>query len=148
MLLEDTPAVLPLRKLCEEFGYSYHWTSGPKPHIIKNGRRIDCNSANYVPVVVPGLSTSSASSSSPTSPTSSSQETVTPAQHPASTRSESISEGVRGNSSHGPAESENPHQKWWQRGSMRKLVAWSARMAGRVQGQSGRWKCSRTPRRF
>ena len=28
MLLENTPAVLSLGKLCEEFGYSYHWTSG------------------------------------------------------------------------------------------------------------------------
>ena len=27
MLLEETPAVLSLGKFCEEFGYSYHWTS-------------------------------------------------------------------------------------------------------------------------
>ena len=46
-------------------------------------------------VVVPGLSTSSSTSSSPTSPTSSSQETVTPTEQPASTRSESMSEEVR-----------------------------------------------------
>ena len=32
MLLEDTPAVLSLGKLCEDHGYSYHWTSGQKPH--------------------------------------------------------------------------------------------------------------------
>ena len=32
MLVENTPAVLSLEKLCEEFGYSYHWTSGQKPH--------------------------------------------------------------------------------------------------------------------
>ena len=31
MLLEDTPAVLSLGKLCEDHGYSYHWTSGQKP---------------------------------------------------------------------------------------------------------------------
>ena len=28
MLLENTPAVLSLGKLCEEFGYSFHWTIG------------------------------------------------------------------------------------------------------------------------
>ena len=27
-LLEDTPAVLPLGKLCEDHGYSNEWTSG------------------------------------------------------------------------------------------------------------------------
>ena len=65
---------------------------------------------NYVPFVVPGLSTSSSTSSSPTSPTSSSQETVTPTEHPASTRSESMSDEVQGNLSHGPAETENPNK--------------------------------------
>ena len=91
MLLEDTRAVLSLGKICEDQGYSYHWTTGQKPHLIKNGRRIDFSISNFVPFVVPGLSTSSSSSSSPTSPTSSSQETVTPTEHPASTRSESTS---------------------------------------------------------
>ena len=28
MLLEEVPAVLSLRKLCEDHGYTYHWTSG------------------------------------------------------------------------------------------------------------------------
>ena len=96
MLLEDTRTVPSLGKLCESHGYNYHWTSGQKPHFIKNGRKIKCNTANYVPFVVPGLSTSSSSSSSPTSPASSSQEAVTPTEHPASTRSESMSEEVRG----------------------------------------------------
>ena len=40
MLLEDTPAVLPLGKLCEDHGYKFHWTSGQKPHPIENGRKI------------------------------------------------------------------------------------------------------------
>ena len=48
MLLEETPAVLSLEKLCEEHGYAYHRISGQKPHLIRNGRRIDCNIANYV----------------------------------------------------------------------------------------------------
>ena len=30
-----------------------------KPHLIKNGIRIQCNTENFVPIVVPGLSTSS-----------------------------------------------------------------------------------------
>ena len=32
---------------------------------------------------------------------------MTPTEHPASTRSENMSEEVQGNSSHGPAETEN-----------------------------------------
>ena len=38
------------------------------------------------------------------------QQTVTPTEHPASTRSESMSEEVRGNSSRGKAEDENPNK--------------------------------------
>ena len=92
MLLENTPAVLSLGKLCEEFGYSYHWTSGQKPHPIKNGKKTHCNTSNYVPVVVLGLSTRSSTSSSSTSPTSSSQETVTDTEIPATRRSGSTDE--------------------------------------------------------
>ena len=99
MLLEGTLAFLSLGKFCEDHGYSYHWTSGQKPQLIKNGRRTECNTANHVPFVVPGLSTSSSSSSSPTSPTSSSQEAVTPWEHPAPTRSGSMGEEVGGDSS-------------------------------------------------
>ena len=63
-VLEDTPAVLSLGKLCDENGHSYEWINGQKPHLIKNGIRIQCNTENFVPIVVPGLSTSSSSSSS------------------------------------------------------------------------------------
>ena len=34
-LLEDTPAVPSLGKLCDEHGYSYEWINGQKPHLIK-----------------------------------------------------------------------------------------------------------------
>ena len=61
-VLEDTPAVLSLGKLCDEHGYSYEWINGQKPHLIKNGIRIQCNTENFVPIVVPGLSASSSSS--------------------------------------------------------------------------------------
>ena len=57
MLLEETPAVLSLGKLCEDHGHTYHWTSGQKPHLTKEGKKIECNISNYVPFVVPGLST-------------------------------------------------------------------------------------------
>ena len=69
-VLENTPAVLSLGKLCDENGYSYEWINGQKPHLIKNGIRIICNTENFVPIVVPGLqSSSSGSSSSSSSPT-------------------------------------------------------------------------------
>ena len=74
-VLEDTPAVLTLGKLCDEHGYSYEWINGQKPHLIKNGIRIQCNTENFVPIVVLGLSTSSSSSfPSSTSMTPSRQE--------------------------------------------------------------------------
>ena len=40
MLLEETPAVLSLGKLCEDHGYSYHWTSGRKPQLTKKARNL------------------------------------------------------------------------------------------------------------
>ena len=87
-VLEDTPAVLSLRPLCDEHGYSYEWINGQKPHLIKNGIRIQCDTENFVPIVVPGLSTIS-SSSLPTSPplTPSRQEI----DHPTSSSSSSTS---------------------------------------------------------
>ena len=63
-VFENTPAVLSLGKLCDENGYSYEWISGQKPHLIKDGIRIICNTENFVPIVVPGLSSSSSASSS------------------------------------------------------------------------------------
>ena len=38
MLFEETPAVLSLGKLCEDHGYTYHWTSGQKSHLTKKGK--------------------------------------------------------------------------------------------------------------
>ena len=67
-VLEDTPAVLSLGKLCDEHGYSYEWTSGQKPHLITNGSRIQCKTLNFVPNMVLGLSTSSSSSLSTSTP--------------------------------------------------------------------------------
>ena len=87
-VIEDMPAVLSLGKLCDEHGYSYEWINGQKPHLIENGIRIQCNTENFVPIVVPGLSTSSSSSlPSSTSMTPSRQEI----DHPSSCSSSSTS---------------------------------------------------------
>ena len=63
-VLENTPAILSLGKLCDEHGYSYERINGQKPHLIKDGIRIICNTENFVPIVVPGLSSFSSTSSS------------------------------------------------------------------------------------
>ena len=81
-LLEETLAVLLLRKFCEDHGFSNHWTSGQKPHLTKKVHRIDCNISNYVPFMVPDLSTSSSTTPTPTSSSSSSQEYLTLADTP------------------------------------------------------------------
>ena len=39
-VLENTPAVVSLGKLCDENRYSDEWINGQKPHLIKNGIRI------------------------------------------------------------------------------------------------------------
>ena len=54
-------------------GYSYEWINGQKPHLIQNGIRIQCDTENFVPIVVPGLSNSSSGSDSSTSRTLSRQ---------------------------------------------------------------------------
>ena len=36
-VLDNTPAVLLLGKLCDENGDSYEWINGQKPHLIKDG---------------------------------------------------------------------------------------------------------------
>ena len=90
-VLENTPAVLSLGKLCDENGYSYEWINGQKPHLIKNGIRIPCNTENFVPVVVPGLSSSSSGSSS-TSKTPSRQESHSSSSSSTSSSSPTVSE--------------------------------------------------------
>ena len=93
-VLENTPAVLSLGKLCDENGYSYEWINGQKPHLIKNGIRIQCDTESFVLIVVPGLSTSSSSSSHhSTSKTRSRQE------RPCSTFSSSSSSSPKTSSS-------------------------------------------------
>ena len=99
-VLKDTPAVLSLGKLCDEHGYSHAWINGQKPHLIKNGIRIQCNTENFVPIAVPGLSTSSSSkllsstSMTPTRqeihPTFSSSSSTSPSMTTSTVSSESV----------------------------------------------------------
>ena len=107
-VLEDTPAVLSLGMLCDEHGYSYEWINGQKPHLIENGIRIQCNTENSVPIVVPGLSASSSSSSPsstsmtpsrheidhPTSPSSSSTSPTTTVSSDSETRAQEDLSGI------------------------------------------------------
>ena len=87
-VLDNTPAVLSLGQLCDENGYSYEWINGQKPHLIKNGIRIQCNTENLVPIVVPGLSSSSSSNiTSSTSMTPSRQEIDRPTSSSSSSTS-------------------------------------------------------------
>ena len=87
--------------------YSDEWITGQKPHLILNGIRIPCNAENFVPIVVPGLSTSS-SSSLPSStsttpsrqkidhPTSSSSTSTSPTMTSSTVSSESVARQERG----------------------------------------------------
>ena len=77
--LEETHAVLSLGKLCEDHGYSYEWARGQKPRLTKVVKTILCKTDNFVPLVVPGLSSSSGSNSSSTS-TSQDLSSTCPAQ--------------------------------------------------------------------
>ena len=90
-VLDNTPAVLSLGKLCDENGYSYEWINGQRPHLIKNGIRIPCNTENFVPIVVPGLSSSSSGSSS-TSKTLLKQESHSSSSSSSSSSSPTVSE--------------------------------------------------------
>ena len=89
-VLDNTPAVLSLGKLCDENGYSYEWINGQKPHLIKDGIRIICNTENFVPIVVPGMSSSSSASSS-TSRTPMKQESHSSSSSPSSPTVDEIS---------------------------------------------------------
>ena len=87
-VLENTPPVLSLGKLCDENGDSYQWINGQKPHLILNGIRIQCKTENFVSIVVPGLSASSSSSSHSSTSTTPSRQEI---DHPTSSSSLSTS---------------------------------------------------------
>ena len=66
-LLEETPAVLSLGKLCSGHACSHEWKNGETPRLTKHGKTITCIMDNVVFLVEPGLSSSSSSSSASTS---------------------------------------------------------------------------------
>ena len=74
-VLEDTPAVYRKESFAMKTDTHMNGSTVKKPHLMKNGIRIQCNTENFVLIVVPGLSTSSSSGSHPsTSMTPSRQE--------------------------------------------------------------------------
>ena len=80
-LLEETPAVLSLEKLCEEHGCSYEWASGQEPHLTKKE--------------IPGLSSSSSRSSASSSSTSFPQDSSSTFSSPARLRCDQEAAGNR-----------------------------------------------------
>ena len=66
-LLEETPAVLLLHQLCSKRGCSYEWKTAKLHNWPKKGKTITCIMDTFVPLVVPGLSSSSSSILSSTS---------------------------------------------------------------------------------
>ena len=68
------------------------WINGQKPHLIENGIRIQCNTQNFVPIVVPGLSNSSSGSDSSTSRTLSRQESHCSTSSSSSSSSPTVSD--------------------------------------------------------
>ena len=92
-LLEETPAILSLGKLCKDHGYSFEWVSGQEPRLTREGKSIICKTDNFVPLVVPGLSVNSGSSSFPTSlPQESLRHRSSPSRAPSSSSSRSVFE--------------------------------------------------------
>ena len=86
-VLNNTPAGLSLGNGC-----SYEGINGQKPHLILNGIRIPCNTENFVPIVVPGLSSSSSGSDSSTSRTLSRQGSHCSTSSSSSSSSPTVSE--------------------------------------------------------
>ena len=66
-LLDNTPAVLSLGKLCSEHGNLYEWKNCQNPQLTPNGNTITCTMDNFGPLVAAGLSSSPSRNSSSTS---------------------------------------------------------------------------------
>ena len=91
-VLENTPAVLSLGKsFAMKTGFLRMDQWSKTPHLIENGIRIFCNTENYVPIVAPGLSSSSSGSSS-TSRTPLKQESHSSSSSSSSPSSPTVSE--------------------------------------------------------
>ena len=137
MLLEETPAVLSLGKLCEDHGYTYHWTSGQKPRLTKKGKNIE-----LCTICGSWFICEFSTTPSPTYPSSSSQDSVFGvnrySESPVQERSRSTSEEIRWNPMHKPTE--NRKQQKMTRGSTKRSLAWLAELASGFQREFGQWK--------
>ena len=113
--------MLSLGKLGEEHGYTCHWNSTQKPHLIKDGKRIDGTVFNCVPFMVPGISASSSSitPSSASSPSSSEESTSENSdsvsenrdvEAPVSERNRGVNEELRGDPLHYSTGTENQNK--------------------------------------
>ena len=116
-IIENTPGVFSLGKLCDEHGYPYEWITGQKPHHIQNGIRIQCSTENFVPIVSPVLSTSSSSSLSSSTSVTLSREEI---DHPTSSSSSSTSPTMT--SSTVSSESVGRQERVWSRFPSRNCV--------------------------
>ena len=125
-VLENTPAVLSLGKLCDEHGYSYEWINGQKPHLIENCFRIQCNTENsfrswsLVYQRVPSSSLPSSTSMTPSRqeidhPTSSSSSSTSPTMTVSSDSGTRAREDLSGIDSH-PAPVSSSHVERTERG--------------------------------
>ena len=61
-LLPNTVAVLSLGLLVDELGFSYHWTPKRKPHLKMGKVKVTGHPSNNVPVIFPGVSSTSPTS--------------------------------------------------------------------------------------
>jgi hypothetical protein len=53
LVLEDTPSVLSLGKLCSENGYDYVWKNDDEPYLQKGSLKVKCRLINNVPIIIP-----------------------------------------------------------------------------------------------
>ena len=51
MLVVDSPAVISLGVLCQEYGFTYLWKAGQRPKLSKGSKVIYCVTENFVPAV-------------------------------------------------------------------------------------------------
>ena len=76
---------------------TYEWPSGTEPRLTNNWNQTFCRTENFVPLVVPGLSSSSTTTSSSSSPPQDLSVSLEPANTRSKGEAEDCSKGVAGN---------------------------------------------------
>ena len=95
-VLEDTPAVLSLGKLCDENGYSYEWTNGQKPHLNPTSSSSSSNSPTMTSSTVSSESVARQARGDPFTAETSEELSYEPTKIPKPNKNEDH-EHVRGN---------------------------------------------------